>query len=262
MKKRYPLACSLLILSALSACSETETENEDTSLTGVDNEVSEDDSDHEELEDIETEELNQAEEIATEFIRNVAEIERYRIEFEIAGEENDPLDTIEYADLFADPIHSRFESNEEETTGTMYQASDGQHVINYQDYYNVYNEEELPIEEDAAADLLNWASTLESNIAEEDTSLTYEGEEEVNDVLTYKVIVSFDEGESEYWFDQETNMIVKRKTSAQFEQTITVWDFEEVDEFDEGFFQLEDVIPDDAEEGDIVEEMAEEQDNN
>ncbi|QKS71217.1 hypothetical protein FLK61_31390 [Paenalkalicoccus suaedae] len=228
MNNIYQVSISLTVIIIITACGESESEE-----TNNDN-------------------LNDAEEIATQFIRYVDDIEEYRYEFEINGEEK--IHVVEYADLSADEVLWRSETDGS-GSGTLYQAVSGETLLNYNDHYNLYNYNEVTQQvDDTPADLLATRDGLESLIADEESSLTHEGEEEINGVMAHKI----SSGETAYWISTETSMLLK--TNGSNPDTITtILNFEELEPFDEGFFELDDVISDDAKEGDIGEAMLEEQ---
>ncbi|MFB4160971.1 hypothetical protein ACE1TF_13875 [Geomicrobium sp. JSM 1781026] len=239
--KMIPVFCfSVMMLPAMTACGDPEESN--GSAEGG--------------EEIDTDDLNEAEEVALEFVEYVEGVNRYRMEYEIEGTE--AMHVIEYADLLEG--FSRSETDGEED-GIVYSAMGDEYSITYHDHFNMYNDEELSGVEDNVTDLSLWATTLEANLSDEDATLTYEGEEEVDGVMTHRISSNYDDGESIYWFDQQSSMLVKYSLQRDLEQDVTIFDFEEIDEFEDGFFELEDMIPDDAEEGDITEAIAEEQGN-
>ncbi|QKS72364.1 hypothetical protein FLK61_37695 [Paenalkalicoccus suaedae] len=235
MKKVFLFSFSL---ATLVACSESG--NEEMSATNESNGLSDDNAD-DRVEEIDESELNEAEEIAMDFIRYVRDIDRYRFEFELGPNELDHV--VEYTDLSGEDMLIRTKIDSEGSPGATYQGITADYAITYQDYDNTYHYDDMTEEEDlTGAEILFWADGIEENIKE--SSLTYEGEEEINGAMAHKIS---DLQGNEYWFNQDNPMLLK-VSLQNFDIVTTIIDFEEVEQFEEGFFQLEDVIPDDAEE--------------
>ena len=136
-------------------------------------------------------------------------------------------------------------TEEEESTTTTYTAIENGEA-------QMYHEEETTLyeyDEDVGArgdsqDL--YAQTLNSHL--DDSEITLEGEDNVNGYDAYHI--TFDDGdmETEFWFDQETHYRVQEQVVEDEVTTVSaIHDYELDITYEEEIFQLDDVVPDEAE---------------
>ncbi|MFB4159514.1 hypothetical protein ACE1TF_06485 [Geomicrobium sp. JSM 1781026] len=131
---------------------------------------------------------------------------------------------------------------------TEYTAGDSEYTLTYTEDEDVaYRVEQVDVEGDPAD-----VNVRENQFDQmmEDYEVTLEGEEEINDYMTYHLTFSDEEEVRHYWIDQDTFEVIRLENEHAenpFRITFEVLEYELDIDYDEAFFQLEDVIGDDVE---------------
>ncbi|GAF66838.1 hypothetical protein BTS2_3743 [Bacillus sp. TS-2] len=147
---------------------------------------------------------------------------------------------------------------------TEYTAGDSEYSLQYTEGEDIaYRVEMFDVEGDPA-DINPMNNQFDQYMEDYDVAL--EGEEEVNGYMTYHISFTGEEEVLHYWFDQETYEIIRMENEDEqnpFRITLDVIEYEHNIEYDEAFFQLEDVMPEDIEieERETEEHLDEEMDN-
>ncbi|EZH66553.1 hypothetical protein DH09_11560 [Bacillaceae bacterium JMAK1] len=214
--------------------------------------------------------LNEGETILQNAIFTNESTESYYIELRITNEfdeelelKDDVREINEYV-LYDDVIYSR-EEHLDHAAGVLYTSNDAERVYNYLEDHLIYESEELF--EEGTTNLSAWVEFMRNAIERIDPSnIHFEGMEEVNGDPSYKVSVSDEGSMTTFWLEESTFNV--RQTETQLHEsdqetdtktTTEVLEFEQnAGPFEEGFFRLEDVISNEAEEGDISEIISDE----
>ncbi|KYG29594.1 hypothetical protein [Alkalihalobacillus trypoxylicola] len=144
---------------------------------------------------------------------------------------------------------------------TEYTADDSEYSLQYTEGEDIaYRVEMFDVEGDPA-DIHPMNNQFEQYLENYDVVL--EGEEEVNGYTTYHVSFTGEEEVLHYWFDQETYEVIRMENEDEqnpFRITLDVIEYEHNIDYDEAFFLLEDVMPEDIdiEERDTEEHLDEE----
>lgn len=215
--------------------------------------------------------LNEGETILQNAIFTNESTESYYMELRITNEfdeelelKDDTRDINEYVLYDDDVIYSR-EEHLDHAVGVLYTSNDAERIYNYLEDHLVYESEELL--EEGTTNLSAWVGFMRNAIETIDSSnINYEGLEEVNGDPSYKVSVSDEGAMTTFWLEESTFNV--RQTETQLHEsdqesdtktTTEVLEFEQnAGPFEEGFFRLEDVISNEAEEGDISEIISDE----
>ncbi|EZH65307.1 hypothetical protein DH09_16860 [Bacillaceae bacterium JMAK1] len=261
MKKMYPLVgmtSAAMILAACATDEGTNGEEQEEPITESDEEV----ADAEEPED--SSDNNQtAEEIIEAAIAAEEERQSFSMHsvmtmgIDASVDENIPdeedgeaeeREFVEYSYSHEDGSVSTRNETIVDGEPTEYTAGDSEYTLFYTEGDDVaYRVEQFEIEDDPA-DVNPMANQFERFL--EDYEVELVGEEEVNGFMSYHLTFSDDVEVRHYWIEQETYEIVKMDNEHEdnpFRIGLDVLEFEESIDYDEAFFKLEDVLPEDVE---------------
>ncbi|GAJ98924.1 hypothetical protein [Geomicrobium sp. JCM 19055] len=261
MKKMYPLVGMTSVSMILAACATdegTNDEQQDDPITESDEEVAdadepEDSSDHHQT----AEEIIEAA-IAAEEERQSFSMHSVMtmgidasVDEDIPEEEDgeaEEREFVEYSYSHEDGTVSTRNETMVDGEPTEYTAGDSEYTLFYTEGDDVaYRVEQFEIEDDPA-DVNPMANQFEQFL--EDYEVELVGEEEVNGFMSYHITFSDDVEVRHYWIEQETYEIVKMDNEHEdnpFRIGLDVLEFEESIDYDEAFFKLEDVLPEDVE---------------
>jgi len=257
----YPLVGMTSVAMILAACATdegTNDEQQDDPITESDEEVAdadepEDSSDHQQT----AEEIIEAA-IAAEEERQSFSMHSVMtmgidasVDEDIPEDEDDEAEErefVEYSYNHEDGTVSTRNETIVDGEPTEYTAGDSEYTLFYTEGDDVaYRVEQFEIEDDPA-DVNPMANQFEQFL--EDYEVELVGEEEVNGFMSYHIAFSDDVEVRHYWIEQETYEIVKMDNEHEdnpFRIGLDVLEFEESIDYDEAFFKLEDVLPEDVE---------------
>lgn len=257
MKKHYILAVMVSFLLILAACNDTGENDAEDNGNGTDTP---------EVDQTEEGEVNEEEELLEGALDALSGIDqRYEeatitmemsldeeLEEELGGEENAETESSTTMHMYSWQMNNEdgtvSERTEIETDGgpVEYSASDDSETsINYTEGDDTaYEIEMLDVEANPAEIQME-----EDQIREmmDTHNITYEGETAVNEYDAHHFVFTDGEEEIDYYFDTETFVIVQMEMSSNDGEVTTSMELEDYAldfDYDEGFFQLEDVLDD------------------